>query len=163
MYRAFLTSVGTVTTESVAADYAAQAGEVMFDGPPTQAELDAAFPVALKTRLKGLAAAHRYDLETGGYTLSGKLIDTDRDTQDRLTQVNLLMQNDPTITEIAWKASTGFVTTPVADLHAAAIAVGRFVQACYAAESAIGALIDDSTIATEEAIAGWNGWPAAES
>jgi hypothetical protein len=113
-----------------------------------------------KDALKAAAAAKRYALETGGFTFSGSHVDTDRDTQDRITQANVLAANDQTLTEIAWKASTGFVVTPVAMLHAIGIAVGRFVQACYAAENTIGGLIDAGTIADEVAIEAWGGWPS---
>ena len=86
-------------------------------------------------RLYEALAAHRYTVETGGITLSGVPIKTDRDTQGTLTAARTLAKEDANYA-VEWKVASGqFVTLSAATIIAIANAVAAHVQKCFRAES----------------------------
>ena len=97
--------------------------------------------------LTAYAAAKRYAVETGGVTVGGVAIPSDRDTQAKLTAAFLLAQVNPQAT-FQWKAGAGFVTLDAASVGQIAVAIGQFVQAAYATEAAVLAAITAGTITT---------------
>ncbi|WPZ36714.1 DUF4376 domain-containing protein [Thalassobaculum sp. OXR-137] len=102
-------------------------------------------PVAArKGRMKAAATQHRWEVETGGITVSGVPVATDALTQAKLSGARQLAQDDDQIT-IKWKSADGtWVTLDATAVTAIARAVGLHVQACFAQEEALHAAIDDA-------------------
>ena len=108
--------------------------------------------------LKAYAANKRWEKETGGITVSGAAIQTDRASQAMITGAFAFAQTNPSAS-IAFKAEGGFVMLAAAEVEAIANAVGAHVQACFAAEAAIVGAIEAGAITSIAAIDGAN-WPA---
>lgn len=72
----------------------------------------------------------RREVETGGITVSGTPIATDRESQAMLNGAYSLSKLDQSRT-FNWQTDTGFVTLDAAALEAMAVAVGNHVQACF--------------------------------
>jgi len=108
--------------------------------------------------LPAYAAAKRFEVETGGITISGAAIDTSRDSQSMITGAYTYSQAHPEQT-ILFKAQSGWVTLDAPTMAAIATAVGAHVQACFAAENAVQAAITAGTITTTAEIdaAAWPG------
>jgi hypothetical protein len=126
-----------------------------FDGSsfsaPVQAPPD-------KATLKTYAASKRWQIETGGITVAGAAIQTDRASQAMITGAFAYAQANPSAS-IAYKAAAGFVMLAAAEVEAIANAVGAHVQASFAAEAAIVAAIEAGAITSFAAIDGAD-WPA---
>lgn len=125
-------------------DPAVQVGWVDDDGvlsaPPPP-------PPPTKGELLAYAAAKRWQVETGGITVAGALIDTGRESQSMITGAYAYSQANPAET-ISYKAASGWVTIDAATMAAIAAAVGAHVQAAFAAEAAVAAEIEAETITT---------------
>lgn len=102
----------------------------------------------LKNALKTYAANKRYRVETGGMTVNGLAIPTDRETQSKLSGAVLTFQTGALSGAIDWKAAGGWVQLDQAAVTALASAVAAHVQAAFSRERAVSALIDDGTITT---------------
>jgi hypothetical protein len=104
-------------------------------------------------------AAYRYDKETGGITVSGMTIKTDRESQNMIAGAKLYSDLNESIL-IDWKATNGWVQIDRATILTISQAVASHVQACFSNEkvhdSAIALL---STIAEIEAYNITTGWP----
>ena len=101
-------------------------------------------------------AARRFQVETGGVTVEGVQINTDRDSQSLLTGAAFAASLDPGY-HIKWKAATGFVDLTGEQILGIASQVRAFVQACFNREAELlGAVVDGSI--TAEMLEG--GWPA---
>lgn len=117
-------------------------------------------PLPTKDELIAYAADKRWQIETGGISVSGAEIRTDEKSQNRVSGAALLALSDPELGTIDWEAMPGeWVTVDKADMIAIGIAVGRHVQACFTALKAVQAEIDAGTITTTAEIdqAGWPG------
>lgn len=102
-------------------------------------------------------AAHRYAVETGGTTVSGMAVATDRDSQGLIVGAAFAASLDAQYT-VQWKTAAGFVTLDAATMIALAQAVRAHVQAAFDREAEIAALIDAAeTVDDLRAIA----WEAA--
>lgn len=97
--------------------------------------------------LAAYAAARRFDLETGGVTLNGASIATDRDSQAMITGAYSFSQANPS-SLINFKAETGWIQIDNATIVAIANAVGTHVQACFTLESQVDQEIASGTITT---------------
>lgn len=87
--------------------------------------------------LSAYAANARYNKETGGITVSGIAVPTDRQTQAQLTGAFNYVGVTPSAT-IQWKLADGaFVALDAAQITAIATAVAVHVQACFAAEATL--------------------------
>lgn len=126
-----------------------------FDGSGFAEPVD---PTPSAGTLKAYAAAKRWQVETGGISVGGASIQTDRASQAMITGAFAYAQANPSAS-IAFKAGGGFVMLAAADVEAIANAVGAHVQACFAAEAAIVAAIEAGAITTFAAIDGAD-WPA---
>ena len=103
-----------------------------------------------------LIAARRFQVETGGVTVEGVQINTERDSQSLLTGAAFAASLDPGY-HIKWKAATGFVDLTGEQILGIASQVRAFVQACFNREAELlGAVVDGSI--TAEMLEG--GWPA---
>lgn len=104
----------------------------------------------LKTQKKADIAAARYVAETGGVTVSGATIDTDRDSQALITGAALAAVIDNSYS-LNWKTESGFVHLTTPEIIAVAQAVRAHVQACFDREAELVALVDAAE--TAEALA----------
>lgn len=149
----------TILHPEVAASLHPCGGEVaegwVFDGSSFAAPV---VPPPTKADLKAYAASKRWEIETGGITVAGAAIQTDRASQAMITGAFAYAQPNPTAS-IAYKAAGGFVMLAAAEVEAIANAVGAHVQACFAAEAAIVGAIEAGAITTFAAIDGAD-WPA---
>ncbi|MDR3473316.1 MAG: DUF4376 domain-containing protein [Devosia sp.] len=114
--------------------------------------------VAPSVDLKTVAADKRWQVETGGITVSGAAIPTDRASQAMITGAVAFAQLNSDAS-IDFKAGGGFVTLTAAQMIAVGQAVGAHVQACFAAEKAIDADIDAGTITTAAQVDEEPRWP----
>ena len=105
-----------------------------------------------KDGLKAHAAAVRFARETGGITVAGARILTDRESQGLIAGAMLRAQMLGDAASFRFKAASGFVTLTGAEMQALAVAVGEHVQACFALEADVLAEIEAGTITTKEAI-----------
>lgn len=112
-----------------------------------------------KATLKVYAASKRWQVETGGITVAGAAVKTDRASQAMITGAFAYAQANPSAS-IAFKAADGFVMLTAAEVEAIAKAVGAHVQASFAAEAAIVAAIEAGAITSFAAIDGAD-WPEA--
>jgi len=104
-------------------------------------------------------SAKRYAIETGGITINGVTVATDRESQGLIDGAARLAAREPDET-IKFKAVTGWVTLDAATMDAIAVAIGRHVRKCFAREAELSALIDAAeTIEELEAIDINTGWP----
>lgn len=108
---------------------------------PTLAELKA-------VKLAEIAAA-RYAAETGGCTVDGVTIATDRGSQALLTAAVVTARLDPEF-KTRWKCADGhFVTLDAMQLRAIGDAVIAHVEACFAREGELSEQIDAATTPEE--------------
>lgn len=136
-----ITALGDPTTEGLASEPA----------PPTAEEQKAAL-------LKHLAGK-RYAAETGGISVGGIPVETDRVTQSMLTGAVLASQAPGGPKTFKWKGSTGFVELTAEQILGIATAVSLHVQACFATEAAIVEDIESGVCTTTSAIDAYT-WPA---
>jgi len=104
--------------------------------------------------LVALAASARFKKETGGITVIGIPIATDRESQAMLNGAFNFVQVNSTAT-IKWKSDAGFVELTAAQIMGLALAVGTHVQACFAKEADVnvGISAQPPTITTAAQIA----------
>lgn len=114
---------------------------------------------ALAAKLAALAA-YRYQRETGGITVGGVAVTTDRESQGMLAGALAFVSLAPEVL-IDWKGANGWAQINADGVGAIAHAVGAHVQACFTAErhhsEALGQL---TTVAEIEAYdITTTGWP----
>jgi len=97
------------------------------------AEVMDAAPI-LPRKLKELAD-YRWTKETGGTTLMGMVINTDENSQQKVTGARVAANADPTLV-IDWKAENGWVQLNAQIIVAISDAVRAHVQACFTNEKA---------------------------
>ena len=135
-----ITGIDPALTEAqLLANYGA--GKMQFD------------PVALAlapppVNLAAYAALARYGKETGGITVAGVPIATDRESQAMITGAYVVASTNAAWST-AWKTGTGaFVTVTAAQMIAIALAVAAHVGNCFASEATTDAAITAGTITT---------------
>ena len=110
----------------------------------------------LKTAKRGEIAAARYTAETGGCSVDGVTIATDRGSQALLTAAVVSARLDPEF-KTRWKCADGrFVTLDAFQLRAIGDAVIAHVEACFARESELCEQIDAATTPEELDAIRWN-------
>ena len=102
----------------------------------------------------GLIAARRYQVETGGTTVAGVQVNTERDSQALLTGAAFAASLDPNY-QIKWKAATGFVELNRDQVIGLASEVRAFVQACFNREAELLGFVADGSITAEMLEEGW--------
>lgn len=102
----------------------------------------------------GRIAARRFQAETGGVTVEGVQINTDRDSQSLLTGTAFAASLDPGY-HIKWKAATGFVDLTGEQILGIASQVRAFVQACFNREAELLGAVADGSITVEMLEQGW--------
>jgi len=101
-----------------------------------------------------LIAARRWQVETGGTTVEGIQVNTERDSQALLTGAAFAASLDPAY-QIKWKAATGFVDLTAQQIIGVASAVRAFVQACFNREAELLGAVADGSITAEMLEEGW--------
>lgn len=101
-----------------------------------------------------LIAAHRFQVETGGVTVEGVQINTERDSQSLLTGAAFAASLDPDY-RIKWKTASGFAELTGEQVIALATAVRAHVQACFDREAELQAAVADGSITAEMLEQGW--------
>jgi len=131
-----------------------------LSGRPFNAEPPPRTAVQARAEKLAALAARRYAVETGGITVGGINVATDRESQAMLTGAWVRMQKAPDLW-VDWKGDDGWSRIDKATVDVLAAAVGDHVQACFTAErvhaEAVIALPDDVAI-----IDGYDfsqGWP----
>ena len=99
-------------------------------------------------------AARRYQVETGGTTVEGVQVNTERDSQALLTGAAFAATLDPAY-HIKWKAATGFVDLTGEQVIGLASQVRAFVQACFNREAELLGFVADGSITAEMLEEGW--------
>ena len=99
-------------------------------------------------------AARRFQVETGGVTVAGVQINTERDSQSLLTGAAFAVSLDPEY-RIKWKAATGFVDLTGEQILGIASQVRAFVQACFNREAELLGAVADGSITAEMLEEGW--------
>jgi len=99
-------------------------------------------------------AARRFQVETGGVTVAGVQINTERDSQSLLTGAGFAASLDPGY-HIKWKAETGFVDLTGEQVMGIASQVRAFVQACFNREAELLGAVADGSITSEMLEGGW--------
>lgn len=109
---------------------------------------------AIAVEWAGRIAARRFQAETGGTTVAGVQVNTERDSQALLTGAAFAATLDPAY-HIKWKAATGFVDLSAQQIIGVASAVRAFVQSCFDRESELLGAVADGSITGEMLEEGW--------
>ena len=109
---------------------------------------------ALAPDWPALIAARRWQVETGGTTVEGIQVNTDRDSQALMTGAAFAASLDPDY-RIKWKAATGFVELNRDEVIGLASKVRAFVQACFNREAELLGAVADGSITAEMLEEGW--------
>ena len=99
-------------------------------------------------------AARRFQVETGGVTVAGVQINTERDSQSLLTGAAFAASIDPDY-RIKWKAETGFVDLTGEQILGIASQMRAFVQACFSREAELLGAVADGSITAQMLEEGW--------
>lgn len=97
----------------------------------------------IRSSLKNLAAAKRFEIETGGITFAGKKIITDRDSQYMISGAVNAVSLDPTRI-VKFKTHDGFIELDKDAIIALAKAVADHVQACFSREADLNTAINEA-------------------
>jgi Domain of unknown function (DUF4376) len=108
-------------------------------------------PAPTKSELKDYAGVVRKAKETGGITVAGAIISTDRESQAMINGAYNLAQVNPAVT-FRFKAEGGFVVLDATAIATVAVAVGTHVQACFTKEADVDASIDGGTLTTRAGV-----------
>lgn len=92
-------------------------------------------------------AAYRYEIETGGITVDGVSVQTDRETQSKIMAARIKAQEDSTYST-KWKTPDGFVTLDASQILTIADAVHNHVQAAFETEATVEDEIKNGTLTT---------------
>jgi hypothetical protein len=109
---------------------------------------------AIAAEWAGRIAARRFQAETGGVTVQGIPVNTERDSQSLLTGAAFAASLDPGY-HIKWKAATGFVDLSAQQIIGVASAVRAFVQSCFDRESELLGAVADGSITAQMLEEGW--------
>lgn len=116
-----------------------------------------------KAGRKAEVTAKRYDVETGGVTVSGMTVETSRESQSLINGaygLAMRYENEPGFT-IDFKSTTGWVSLTAAQMIAISDAVGTHIQDAFKREralhEAIDAASDHAAVTAIDITTGWLG------
>ena len=109
---------------------------------------------ALKHATKVRIAQSRWQAETGGCTLQGMVIHTDRESQAMLTGAALKSMHDPSYT-CAWKTDDGFIELSAQEILGIADVVRQHVQNCFDREQELIVAVDAAQTFSEIQAIAW--------
>lgn len=137
-------------TEILTPDIERQVVIVTHEQVPLSDEEKAALAATWAQRI----ADRRFQAETGGVTVQGIQVNTERDSQALLTGAAFAATLDPAY-HIKWKAATGFVDLTGEQILGIASQVRAFVQACFNREAELLGAVADGSITAEMLEEGW--------
>lgn len=111
--------------------------------------IEAFSPIDPKDFLRAVAAEIRYEKETGGITVSGRNIPTDRTSQQKIADVSWRTGKGQTV---RFKLPTGFVTLTSAEMGDIDAAVAEHVQLCFDIEGEVVEAINAGTYVTADQV-----------
>lgn len=147
-YLAWLSSGLTVSKVAVEADIWHYVNAIkpswLFDGTTFAQPTPTTYT---KSQMKAYSASVRYDKETGGTTINGAVVGTDRESQGMIERAYSMATKDSTFTT-RWKGGDGNFGPPfdAPTIIAVGAAVGQHVAACFAAEATAADQITAGTI-----------------
>jgi hypothetical protein len=107
-------------------------------------------------------AAKRWEVETGGITVSGVQIKTDRESQSQLTNVYAMLKGG-LVSDTQWKTADGsFTLVTLVEIEPIAQAVAEHVRACFNEEQSHNDAI--SMLQTQAELDAYDintGWPSS--
>lgn len=136
------------TTEQLNAAFAGAAASYAGQDIPPPADPAELSPEAKLAALKAYAAAKRYAVETGGTSLNGMRISTDRGTQNAVDRTLNAIEKGIASVPVGWKGAEGWIDLDAAALAAIGAAVAKHVQAAFAVERSASDAIDNGSITT---------------
>jgi hypothetical protein len=102
--------------------------------------------------LKAFAANLKYETETGGITVNGYPVSTDRQSQSMMTSTVLSLQLAPN-TVVNWKGPDGNFTVLTREaITGIALLTMQHVATCFSVEAEVDKLIDSKDITTPEQV-----------
>ena len=110
-----------------------------------------------KVAAKGRLAAIRFSRETGGITVNGTNVLTDRDTQDALDRIFSCYDRQLISGAIDFRMPDGWTSMTEPQLRAIAGLIAQHVQACWSAQRVAEEAVDTATTveAVEAIVAGF--------
>ncbi|WP_321337772.1 DUF4376 domain-containing protein [Breoghania sp.] len=108
-------------------------------------------PSATTDELIARLASIRFEAETGGVTVNGMEIMTDRESQAKILAMRIAAKEDAAFA-ISWKARNGWFDLDAGEAVAMADAVLAHVQACFAAENVVTASIENGSITNMDGV-----------
>lgn len=115
--------------------------------------------VELKELMKEQATSHRFIVETGGISMNGSHIRTDRESQSTLAGALAFLNLNPA-TLINWKGENGWILIDLNTVAFLSSCVGAHVQMCFSKERILHEAIDDcETVDDLRDIDIYDGWP----
>ena len=131
-------------------------GQALVDAPDTR-------PVPTLAELKADAqsrlASRRWQAETGGITVGGIFVPTDRETQGIVDRIVRAFADGDMTGSVNFKAPDGWVQIDEATARAIKAAGAQHIQACFDRESELSALIeaadDADALAAIDLDSGW--------
>ncbi len=103
---------------------------------------------------RALIAARRYQVETGGITVNGMKLDTNRDSQALVAGAALAAVIDSAY-RCKWKTLSGFIELDAKQIIAVASAMRAHVQACFDRESTLLAAMETGKFVESMLDEGW--------
>ncbi|MDP7142701.1 MAG: DUF4376 domain-containing protein [Alphaproteobacteria bacterium] len=95
--------------------------------------------------LKAVLADWRYGVETGGITVAGVEIQTDRESRGNLMAAHIMASEDANYS-VTWKTAQGFTTLDAQAILTISAAVRQHVETCFAVEKIVSDLIDTEAV-----------------
>ncbi|MDQ2080465.1 DUF4376 domain-containing protein [Xanthobacteraceae bacterium Astr-EGSB] len=125
--------------------------EIGADAVDGLSEAEPPAPAPTQADLIIHVAVARWRKETGGITIGGLSIVTDRESQAMIIGAHAYVVANPAAV-IQWKTAAGFVELDAAQITGLALAVGSHVQACFVKEAeVVGAIAEYATRAEIDA------------
>jgi cobyrinic acid a,c-diamide synthase len=110
--------------------------------------------------LHRVAAAARYELETGGVTVDGVTFHTTRDALSKLDQAKAAVVDGDLPDPLTWKTAAGFESYSHAEFKAVVSTVRNWVQDVFNAEQTVANDIDAGNVTTEDGVRSHSAWPS---
>jgi hypothetical protein len=116
----------------------------------------ATWPVEnIRQEQKQLIAEQRYKVETGGITVEGVAVNTERDVRTLVFEAAWNATSDPTFT-YNWKIPGGiFITLSSEQVINIGKAVAAHIQSCFDQEAVLCAAVDEGTYLDSMLLLGW--------
>ena len=169
MYRSFVNSAGTITTEAVPSDHQAGAGETLFSSPPSDEQIAEAFPAAslaaaIARRCDEVDAVRDAKFD-GGMGYGGKVLQLRDIDQQRIIAAGA-QAKFAVLTNAAWPAEFAWIMADNSTLpldkaamstmaDAAAAQVQAWIFAGHGHKQTLRALTDIAAVAAHDISTGW--------